>query len=47
MFYWRIIGSSPVTRPVQVTENLALFRLEIDPKVNQQLQRKYPKHEWQ
>jgi ATP-dependent helicase HrpB len=29
-----------------VTENLALFWRETYPKLKQQLQRKYPKHEW-
>jgi hypothetical protein len=29
---------------VQVTENLALFWREIYPKIEQQLQRRYPNH---
>jgi hypothetical protein len=33
-------------RPVQVTENLALFWRETDPKLKQQLQCSYPKHDW-
>jgi ATP-dependent helicase HrpB len=31
---------------VQVTENLALFWRETYPKLKQQLQRRYPKHDW-
>jgi hypothetical protein len=32
--------------PVQVTENLALFRRGTYPKLKQQLQCRYPKHDW-
>jgi ATP-dependent helicase HrpB len=42
----RIQVLTPSNRPVQVTENLALFWRETYPKLKQQLQRKYPKHEW-
>jgi ATP-dependent helicase HrpB len=42
----RIQVLAPSNRPVQVTENLALFWRETYPKLKQQLQRKYPKHEW-
>ncbi|MGH7873934.1 MAG: ATP-dependent helicase C-terminal domain-containing protein, partial [Candidatus Binatia bacterium] len=37
---------APSNRPVQVTENLSVFWRETYPKLKQQLQRKYPKHEW-
>jgi ATP-dependent helicase HrpB len=42
----RIEVLAPSNRPVQVTENLALFWRETYPKLKQQLQRRYPKHEW-
>jgi ATP-dependent helicase HrpB len=42
----RIQILAPSNRPVQVTENLASFWRETYPKLKQQLQRKYPKHEW-
>ncbi len=42
----RIEILAPNNRPVQVTENLAGFWRETYPKVKQELQRKYPKHEW-
>lgn len=37
---------APNNRPVQVTDNLAGFWRETYPKLKQELQRKYPKHEW-
>jgi ATP-dependent helicase HrpB len=37
---------APNQRPVQVTQNLAGFWKEMYPKLKQELQRKYPKHEW-
>jgi ATP-dependent helicase HrpB len=37
---------APNFRPVQVTENLKTFWAEAYPKLRQQLQRQYPKHEW-
>ncbi len=37
---------APNQRPVQVTENLANFWRETYPKLKQELQRKYPRHEW-
>jgi ATP-dependent helicase HrpB len=37
---------APSNRPVQVTENLSVFWRETYPKLKQELQRKYPKHEW-
>jgi ATP-dependent helicase HrpB len=37
---------APNQRPVQVTQNLASFWTETYPKIKQELQRKYPKHEW-
>ena len=42
----RIQVLAPNNRPVQITENLALFCRETYPKLKQELQRKYPKHEW-
>jgi ATP-dependent helicase HrpB len=47
-------GRSPVTiqilapnqRPVQITSDLANFWKESYPKIRQELQRRYPKHEW-
>ena len=37
---------APNQRPIQVTQNLANFWKESYPKLKQELQRKYPKHEW-
>jgi ATP-dependent helicase HrpB len=37
---------APNHRPIQVTSNLANFWQESYPKIKQELQRKYPKHEW-
>ena len=37
---------APSNRPVQITENLADFWRDTYPKLKQQLQRRYPKHEW-
>lgn len=37
---------APNQRPVQVTDDLKGFWREHYPKVKQQLQRRYPKHEW-
>ena len=37
---------APNMRPVQVTQDLESFWTEQYPKVKQELQRKYPKHEW-
>jgi ATP-dependent helicase HrpB len=42
----RIQILAPSNRPLQVTENLALFWRETYPKLKQQLRRRYPKHEW-
>jgi ATP-dependent helicase HrpB len=42
----RIQVLAPSNRPVQITENLADFWHETYPKLKQQLQRRYPKHEW-
>jgi ATP-dependent helicase HrpB len=44
--YIRIHTPAPSNRPVQVTENPALFWRETDPKLKQPLQRKYPRHDW-
>ena len=37
---------APSMRPVQITQDLAGFWKEHYPRVKQELQRKYPKHEW-
>ncbi len=37
---------APNQRPIQVTQDLANFWRESYPKHKQELQRKYPKHEW-
>ncbi len=37
---------APNMRPVQITQDLAGFWREQYPRVKQELQRKYPKHEW-
>ena len=37
---------APNWRPVQITTSLATFWKESYPKLKQELQRKYPKHEW-
>jgi ATP-dependent helicase HrpB len=37
---------APNHRPVQVTNSLKTFWAEAYPKLKQQLQRQYPKHEW-
>lgn len=37
---------APSQRPVQVTQDLASFWRDHYPRVKQELQRKYPKHEW-
>jgi ATP-dependent helicase HrpB len=42
----RIQVLAPSNRPVQITENLADFWRDTYPKLKQQLQRRYPKHEW-
>ncbi|MSR64166.1 MAG: ATP-dependent RNA helicase [Verrucomicrobiae bacterium] len=42
----RIQILAPNHRPVQITDNLSLFWKEQYPKLKQELQRKYPKHEW-
>jgi len=42
----RIEVLAPSNRPVQVTENLAAFWRDTYPQLKQQLQRRYPKHEW-
>jgi ATP-dependent helicase HrpB len=42
----RIQVLAPSNRPVQVTDDLSAFWRETYPKLKQQLQRRYPKHEW-
>ena len=37
---------APNMRPVQITQDLAGFWREHYPRVKQELQRKYPRHEW-
>lgn len=37
---------APNQRPIQVTQNLSNFWKESYPRIKQELQRKYPKHEW-
>ena len=37
---------APSHRPIQVTTNLSNFWSESYPKIRQELQRKYPRHEW-
>ena len=42
----RIEVLAPNNRPVQVTDDLKNFWRESYPKLKQELQRKYPKHDW-
>jgi hypothetical protein len=42
--YIRIHALAPTNRPAQVTENLAFFRRETYPKLEQQVQDRYHKH---
>jgi ATP-dependent helicase HrpB len=42
----RIQVLAPNNRPVQVTANLSVFWRDTYPKLKQELQRRYPKHEW-
>ena len=37
---------APNQRPVQITTDLANFWKESYPKLKQELQRRYPRHEW-
>jgi ATP-dependent helicase HrpB len=37
---------APNQRPIQVTQNLSNFWKESYPRIKQELQRRYPKHEW-
>ncbi len=37
---------APNMRPVQITQDLPNFWREHYPKIKQELQRRYPKHEW-
>ncbi|MFI5336514.1 MAG: ATP-dependent helicase C-terminal domain-containing protein, partial [Opitutales bacterium] len=37
---------APNQRPIQVTDDLSLFWRDMYPKVKQELQRRYPRHEW-
>ncbi|MGI8955699.1 MAG: ATP-dependent helicase C-terminal domain-containing protein [Chthoniobacterales bacterium] len=42
----RIEVLAPNHRPIQVTDDLTIFWRESYPKIKQELQRRYPKHEW-
>ena len=42
----RVQVLAPSNRPVQITENLGDFWRDTYPQLKQQLQRRYPKHEW-
>ncbi len=42
----RIEILAPNHRPIQVTEDLTTFWRDSYPKIKQELQRKYPKHQW-
>ena len=42
----RIEVLAPNHRPIQITDDLTSFWRESYPKIKQELQRKYPKHEW-
>ncbi len=42
----RIEVLAPNHRPLQITDDLATFWRESYPKIKQELQRKYPKHQW-
>ena len=42
----RIEVLAPNHRPIQITDDLTTFWRESYPKIKQELQRKYPKHEW-
>ncbi len=42
----RIEVLAPNHRPIQITDDLSIFWRERYPKIKQELQRKYPKHEW-
>jgi ATP-dependent helicase HrpB len=37
---------APNMRPVQISQDLANFWKEHYPRIKQELQRKYPKHQW-
>ena len=37
---------APNMRPVQITQDLTGFWREHYPRIKQELQRKYPKHQW-
>jgi len=37
---------APNHRPIQITQNLETFWRDNYPKIKQELQRKYPRHEW-
>jgi ATP-dependent helicase HrpB len=42
----RIEVLAPNHRPIQITDDLTIFWRENYPKIKQELQRKYPKHQW-
>jgi ATP-dependent helicase HrpB len=43
----RIEVLAPNHRPIQITDDLTTFWRDSYPKIKQELQRKYPKHQWQ
>ncbi|MDQ3200182.1 MAG: ATP-dependent helicase HrpB [Verrucomicrobiota bacterium] len=45
-FPLRIEVLAPNHRPIQITEDLATFWRDSYPRIKQELQRKYPKHQW-
>lgn len=45
-FPLRIEVLAPNHRPIQITDDLTTFWRDSYPKVKQELQRKYPKHQW-
>ena len=42
----RIEVLAPNHRPIQITDDLTTFWRDSYPKIKQELQRKYPKHQW-
>jgi ATP-dependent helicase HrpB len=45
-FPLRIEVLAPNHRPIQITDDLTTFWRDSYPKIKQELQRRYPKHEW-
>ena len=42
----RIEVLAPNHRPIQITDDLTTFWRDSYPRIKQELQRKYPKHQW-